>query len=178
MVLDTWTEKNQKHLVDNINVIEMILQRFVATSQINQEDSIGDHDCKSDNKNNINRINRNANSNKAETSFMRTVPAQDEFSNNDFNDSSLQCDVAGDEIKLNFGQDPQQQQQQQQQHQQSLPALETVCKLFGLSSFERLILLLCASVELKSEIATLCAKAHGDPNSAYATFGLALAVSA
>jgi len=46
---------------------------------------------------------------------------------------------------------------------------------FGLSAFETELLLLCAAVELDSEVAGLCAAAHGDPNRAYVTFGLALA---
>jgi hypothetical protein len=55
------------------------------------------------------------------------------------------------------------------------PALETLCQTFGLSPFERGILLLCAGVELDSSFAPLCAAAQGDSRRAYATFGLALA---
>jgi hypothetical protein len=58
------------------------------------------------------------------------------------------------------------------------PALEIVTNLFDLSRFERLILLLCAGVELDSEVAGLCAAAHGDPSRPYPTFSLALAMSA
>ncbi len=54
-------------------------------------------------------------------------------------------------------------------------ALESVCDGFGLSRFERSVLLLCAGVELDSRIADACATAHGDPGRGYATFGLALA---
>lgn len=50
------------------------------------------------------------------------------------------------------------------------PALETICSLFGLSSFERDILLLCAGVELDSQFAALIA-----PQTA-PTFGLALSI--
>jgi ATP-dependent 26S proteasome regulatory subunit len=55
-------------------------------------------------------------------------------------------------------------------------ALERVCGLFGLSAFDREILLLCAGVELQSEFGGLCAAAQGNPNCAYPTFSLALAV--
>jgi ATP-dependent 26S proteasome regulatory subunit len=55
------------------------------------------------------------------------------------------------------------------------PALETVCSLFGLTTFEKSILMLCAGVELDTELAQLCAKAQGNPNNTYPTFGLALA---
>jgi hypothetical protein len=54
------------------------------------------------------------------------------------------------------------------------PALETLCKLFGLSSFERAVLLMCAGMELDSKFAGLCANAHSDPRRDYPTFSLAL----
>src|SRR5215213_436370 len=57
----------------------------------------------------------------------------------------------------------------------SPPATETISRLFGLTDFETWILLLCAAVELKGEIADLCGKANGNPNLSYATFSLALA---
>ncbi len=57
----------------------------------------------------------------------------------------------------------------------SLPAIEYVCEVFGLSKFERLILILCAAVELDSEVPDLCAKAHGNSQAPYPTFSLALA---
>jgi AAA+ superfamily predicted ATPase len=55
------------------------------------------------------------------------------------------------------------------------PAIETIANLFGLSHFEKSSLLLCAGVELNSEISKLCSKVHGNPDLAYPTFGLALA---
>jgi ATP-dependent 26S proteasome regulatory subunit len=55
------------------------------------------------------------------------------------------------------------------------PALETLCKLFGLSAFERAILLMCAGMELDSKFAGVCAKANGDSHRDYPTFSLALA---
>ncbi len=54
-------------------------------------------------------------------------------------------------------------------------ALESVCAAFGLSHFERDILLLCAGMELDSTFASHCASAQGDPLRAYPTFSLALA---
>ncbi len=59
----------------------------------------------------------------------------------------------------------------------SAPAgLEALASLFGLSPFERDLLLLCAGVELESGFAELCATLHGDPQRRYASFGLGLAV--
>ncbi|MDX1530154.1 MAG: hypothetical protein R3362_01380 [Rhodothermales bacterium] len=52
------------------------------------------------------------------------------------------------------------------------PALEQLCEAFGLSPFERGVLLLCAGVELEASFAALCAAAGGGP---HPTFGLALA---
>jgi hypothetical protein len=55
------------------------------------------------------------------------------------------------------------------------PALEVLTQTFGLSQFERAILLLCAGMELDSSFSALCAKAQGDPSRPYPTFSLALA---
>jgi len=54
-------------------------------------------------------------------------------------------------------------------------ALETLCRLFALSPFERDVLLLCAGIELEATFAPLCAAASGDPKRDYPTFSLALA---
>jgi hypothetical protein len=56
------------------------------------------------------------------------------------------------------------------------PALEALSETFGLTSFERDLLLLCAGMEMDSSFASLCANAQGDPRRAYPTFSLALAV--
>ncbi len=56
------------------------------------------------------------------------------------------------------------------------PALETLCVNFGLSPFERDLLLCCAGLELDSAFAPLYAALQGDPQRAYPTFSLALAV--
>ena len=55
------------------------------------------------------------------------------------------------------------------------PALEVLTQTFGLSQFERAILLLCAGMELDSSFSALCAKAQGEPSRPYPTFSLALA---
>ena len=54
-------------------------------------------------------------------------------------------------------------------------ALETLSETFGLTPFERDLLLLCAGVEMNSTLARLCAAAQGEPRLAYPSFGLALA---
>jgi hypothetical protein len=54
-------------------------------------------------------------------------------------------------------------------------ALDSLCGAFGLSPFERAVLLLCAGMELDSSFAARCASAQGDARRAYPTFGLALA---
>lgn len=56
------------------------------------------------------------------------------------------------------------------------PALAVLAQRFNLSDFEREILLLCASVELDTRVAGLCACAQGDAAKCYPTFALALAV--
>lgn len=55
-------------------------------------------------------------------------------------------------------------------------AAPLLCRIFGLSSFERDLLLLCAGLEMDPRFAPLCAAVHGDPNKGYPTFSLAAAV--
>ncbi len=57
-------------------------------------------------------------------------------------------------------------------------ALESVVAGFGLSDFERDILLMCAGVELDARFPALCAAAQGDLARPYPSFGLALAAFA
>jgi hypothetical protein len=56
------------------------------------------------------------------------------------------------------------------------PALILLEQQFGLSSFERNVLLLCAGMELDTRVAGLCASAQDDPQRPYPTFALALAL--
>jgi len=58
------------------------------------------------------------------------------------------------------------------------PAIGQLCEVFGLSDFERDVLLLCAAAEMDSELAARCAGVNGHPNRSYATFGLAMAALA
>ena len=55
------------------------------------------------------------------------------------------------------------------------PALDRLCAAFGLSPFERDVLLLCAGAELDAAFGPLCAVAQGDPRRVSPTFSLALA---
>ncbi|MFC7534570.1 ATP-binding protein [Actinoplanes sp. GCM10030250] len=55
------------------------------------------------------------------------------------------------------------------------PALRTLVECFGLSLFERSVLLLAAAAELDPTTGSRCAAACGDPGRAFPTFGLALA---
>lgn len=57
-------------------------------------------------------------------------------------------------------------------------ALTHVAHVFGLSDFERDVLLVCAGVELESRFAPACAEAQQDPRLGSPTFGLALAAFA
>lgn len=53
-------------------------------------------------------------------------------------------------------------------------ALEQLCDTFGLSTFERDLVLLCAGMELDAEFLGLCAEVQGDPQKPHPTFSLAL----
>jgi AAA+ superfamily predicted ATPase len=54
------------------------------------------------------------------------------------------------------------------------PALDDLCAIFGLSSFERNVLLLCAGMELDGTFASTCGEVQSDPQRFYPTIGLAL----
>lgn len=60
---------------------------------------------------------------------------------------------------------------------QAPPAIEQLCAVFGLSAFEREILLLCAGMEFDRNWGQLCAMAEGQPQLEYPTFSLALSIS-
>jgi hypothetical protein len=53
-------------------------------------------------------------------------------------------------------------------------ALDVLSSAFGLSPFERQILVLCCGIELDAVFPALCAAAQGDPARPFPTFGLAL----
>lgn len=57
----------------------------------------------------------------------------------------------------------------------SSSALDTLTALFGLTSFERRIVLLCAGMELDGDFANSCAAAPGSGENPWPSFGLALA---
>lgn len=54
-------------------------------------------------------------------------------------------------------------------------AMDMLCERFGLSTFERDVVLMAAGMELDGRFASVCAMAQGDPRRASPTFGLALA---
>ncbi|MEP7270475.1 MAG: ATP-binding protein [Acidobacteriota bacterium] len=58
----------------------------------------------------------------------------------------------------------------------TLCAIDPLCAVFGLSDFERDLLLLCAGVELDSRIAGLCARLGGDKGRSLVNFQLAFSV--
>ncbi|MGC2403633.1 MAG: ATP-binding protein [Acidobacteriaceae bacterium] len=57
----------------------------------------------------------------------------------------------------------------------SPPAIDQLCDLFDLTAFEREILLLCAGVEMDSQLAGLCGNGTGMVARPAVTFGLAMA---
>jgi len=56
----------------------------------------------------------------------------------------------------------------------TVPALDRLVAGFGLSDFERDVLLLCLGIELDPQLAHLCATAQGNPQMTWPTFRLAL----
>lgn len=56
------------------------------------------------------------------------------------------------------------------------PALNLLSNSLGLSSFDRQVLIFCAALSLDTQMAALCARAHGDANKPYPTFALAFSL--
>jgi hypothetical protein len=54
--------------------------------------------------------------------------------------------------------------------------IDAITRLFGLTRFERDVLLLCAAVEMEPDTADCCGAAHGGTQQRYVTLGLALSV--
>jgi hypothetical protein len=79
-----------------------------------------------------------------------------------------------DALELEEGDGPTQELQEAAEAMPAPPALEALSAAFGLSPFERDLLLLCAGMELDSTFAALCSTAQGDSQRTYPTFGLAL----
>ena len=63
-------------------------------------------------------------------------------------------------------------------HMEEPSAIERLVELFGLSPFERHTVLLCAGVEMDSELAAMCGESQGRPQRPCVTFGLAMATFA
>lgn len=59
---------------------------------------------------------------------------------------------------------------------QPSPALASLAERFGLTTFERNVLLLCVAMEFDTRVPALCAQAQEDPARRYPTFALALAL--
>ena len=56
------------------------------------------------------------------------------------------------------------------------PAIETLCAIFELSRFERDLLLLCAGVEMESDLGEICGRLAGRPQHRCPTFGLGMSL--
>lgn len=84
----------------------------------------------------------------------------------------LEAHAAGTVAPVEAAIDEQRQIREQMAQQ---PALDVLVARFGLSRFERDVLLLCAGTEFDASFLKACADAQGDPRRTYATFSLALA---
>jgi AAA+ superfamily predicted ATPase len=56
------------------------------------------------------------------------------------------------------------------------PNLELLCNVFGLSDFERGLIVLCAGIELDATFKALFAAAHNDPSQTFPTFSIGMAI--
>lgn len=58
-------------------------------------------------------------------------------------------------------------------HGEPLPSLEILSNTFHLTSFERMILVLCTGAEIDGEISVLCSKLYKNPSTKFPTFDIA-----
>jgi AAA+ superfamily predicted ATPase len=143
----SWIDKNQKHIVNSIDQICVLLKKYIKQiEKTRKTPTTSDQASVIDN-----------NDEKEEQITQREIDDQQQ---------ALLSHNPEESFPLSSSSLP---------PSSAPPALENICNLFSLTKFERSILLLCAGVELNTEVAHLCAKAHGNPNSAYPTFGLSLA---
>jgi ATPase family associated with various cellular activities (AAA) len=160
--LDEWTIRNQRYLTDRINDIQLMLENFLHLPP-RENNELSDR-SKSPSKE----------ENSKKTTDVETV---------------ISALIRNQEKKVigigtrpdNDGDDPSSMNIQsflsdRTRQSSSPPAIEILSETFTLSDFERLVLLLCAGVELKSDIADICATANGQQNMCYATFELAFAI--
>jgi len=107
---------------------------------------------------------------------MTVVAVQNNWS--EANQRYLVAEFACLKLRLGAEGDPEAATANSENARVSLPgpaAIDTVAELFGLSAFERDLLLLVAGVEMDAELARLCAAAQGHSQRPNATFGIALA---
>lgn len=107
---------------------------------------------------------------------MRTATTSMQWS--DANQSYLVAEFARLKFRLGAELEEQEVGERVQATRGLLPApaaIDTVADLFGLSAFERDLLLLVAGLEMDAELGRLCAAALGQTQRPQATFGLALA---
>ena len=163
---DSWIQRNRKYLLENINRVEIALMTFVETgderqpkgkSEQQERDDIEYHD--------------NGNYGNDDDGYIKSTltPAQDSTINQQ--QRKKQQEENEEDKEKN---DTEKRKEMDKELERPL-ALDVICNAFELSPFEKSALLLCAGVELKSDIANLCARAHGNSNFSYPTFGLAIA---
>ena len=149
---DTWYEANQRYLMADLAVVRAALEQHVARAQDEPEKE------------------ERGEPKEANRSFLAKILAVARAAPN------------GPPTSARNQAEPEERDEQSARELQELrdamaapPALETLSEMFGLTRFERDLLLLCAGMELDSTFAALCASVQGDPRRAYPTFSLALA---
>ena len=107
---------------------------------------------------------------------MNGAPIQNPWT--EANQRALVAEFARLKLRLGAEGDAQAPAREVDEARAALPApaaIDALTEVFGLSAFERDILLLAAGVEMDAELARRCGEAQGYPQRSYATFGVALA---
>jgi hypothetical protein len=190
----SWEARNQKYLSSNIDFVIDLLQRYILKVNENNKNKIirleeRERDEEEEEEEERRQQQQQQQKERQQAEF-------DKENNND-NDFSFKSNLEESEKKNNDGDSTHKLYSSisytssttsdssflsssstsslQPSLQHPPAALETVVNLFGLSEFEKLILVLCAGIELNSKLSQLCKEIHQDVNMAYPTFGIALA---
>ncbi len=153
----TWQETNARYLSAALNWVRLLLQRQ-ATRQSSHLQAAPPPPAPVEQVDEPSLLQRLFGQGAAEKSGSMPVglllPPSDQSLEEQINEAAKTMDAAA-------GTEP-------------LPALHLLADRFGLSSFERDVLLLCAALELDTSIASLCNLAQGSVNRPYPTFALAM----
>jgi hypothetical protein len=165
--MDTWQDANQQYLTAALERVRQALQRYAGRDVLVEPETVGAARTSSDTAR-TSSVNPLSGGTARTASGTRPEGEAPSLPTGQSLGAKQQAQALGSEHEPE-GLPP----QVQNTWGKNAFALERLCAVFGLSSFERDVLLLCAGVELEASMAALVAEIQA--GRAVPTFGLALA---